>query len=38
MPATLPELDKALTQAIKLVIEADICGWFKHCGYTLARK
>jgi len=32
------ELNKALTQAIKLVTKADICGWLKHCGYTLARK
>ena len=32
------ELDKALAQAIGLVTKADICGWFKHCGYSLARK
>jgi len=32
------ELDKALAQAIKLVTRADIRGWFKHCGYSLARK
>jgi transposase len=32
------ELNKALTQAIKLVTKADIRGWFKHCGYILARK
>jgi len=32
------ELNKALTQAIKLVTKADIRGWFKHCGYSLARK
>lgn len=32
------ELNKALARAIKLVTKADICGWFKHCGYTLARK
>jgi transposase len=31
-------LDKALAQAIKLVTKADIRGWFKHCGYSLARK
>jgi transposase len=31
-------LDKALAQAIKLVTRADIRGWFKHCGYSLARK
>jgi transposase len=32
------ELDKALAQAISLVKKADIRGWFKHCGYSLARK
>ena len=32
------ELDQALAQAIKLVTKADIRGWFKHCGYSLARK
>lgn len=32
------ELDKALAQAIGLVTKADIRGWFKHCGYSLARK
>jgi transposase len=31
-------LDKALAQAIKLVTKADIRGWFKHCGYSLALK
>jgi transposase len=31
-------LDEALAQAIKLVTKADIRGWFKHCGYSLARK
>jgi transposase len=31
-------LDKALAQAIELVTKADIRGWFKHCGYSLARK
>lgn len=35
---TQDELNKALAQAIKLVTKADICGWFKHCGYSLARK
>ena len=35
---TAEALDEALTQAIKLVTEADIRGWFKHCGYSLARK
>jgi transposase len=32
------ELDKALAQAINLVTRADIRGWFRHCGYSLARK
>ena len=35
---TSDELDRALAQAIGLVTRADICGWFKHCGYSLARK
>jgi transposase len=32
------ELNRALAQAIGLVTKADIRGWFKHCGYSLARK
>ena len=32
------ELNKAIAQAIGLVTEADIRGWFKQCGYRLARK
>jgi transposase len=35
---TINELDKALSQAIGLVTKADIRGWLKHCGYSLARK
>jgi transposase len=35
---TEDELDKALAQAIGLVTKADIRGWFKHCGYSLARE
>lgn len=35
---TAEALDKALEQAIGLVTKADIRGWFKHCGYSLARK
>jgi transposase len=35
---TAEALDKTLAQAIKLVTRADIRGWFKHCGYSLARK
>jgi transposase len=35
---TEDELDKALAQAIGLVTKADIRGWFRHCGYSLARE
>src|SRR5215218_112101 len=35
---TADALDEALAQAIGLVTRADIRGWFKHCGYSLARK
>jgi transposase len=35
---TADALDAALAQAINLVTKADIRGWFKHCGYSLARK
>ncbi len=35
---TRDELYKALAQAIGLVTKADIRGWFKHCGYSLARE
>jgi transposase len=35
---TQDELNKALAQAIGLVTKADIRGWFKHCGYSLARE
>lgn len=35
---TNEELNGALAQAIKLVTKADIRGWFKHCGYSLARE
>jgi transposase len=31
-------LNKALAQSIGLLTKADIRGWFKHCGYSLARK
>jgi len=27
-----------LAAAIGLVTKADIRGWFKHCGYSLARE
>jgi hypothetical protein len=35
---TADALDEALAQAIGLVTKSDIRGWFKHCGYLLARK
>jgi transposase len=35
---THDELNGALRQAIKLVTKDDIRGWFKHCGYSLARE
>jgi len=35
---TRDELEKALANAIKLVTTADVQGWFKHCGYSVARK
>lgn len=35
---TVDALDKGLAQAIGLVTRADIRGWFKNCGYSLARK
>ena len=35
---TKEELEKALAQAIKLIDKTDIRGWFKHCGYSIARK
>lgn len=31
-------LDEALKRALKMVTKTDIHGWFKHCGYSLARK
>ncbi len=35
---TRDELNKALATALKLVTKTDIRGWFKHCGYLVARK
>jgi transposase len=35
---THDELDKALVKALKLVTNADIQGWFRHCGYSVARN
>ena len=31
-------LDEALARAIRLVTKSDIRGWFRHCGYSLARR
>jgi transposase len=33
---TRDQLEEALTAALGLVTKADIRGWFKHCGYSLA--
>jgi transposase len=35
---TRGQLEEALTVALGLVTKADIRGWFKHCGYSLARE
>ncbi len=35
---TREELEKALATVIDFVTKADIQGWFKHCGYSVARK
>lgn len=35
---TREALDEALAAALGLVTKADIRGWFKHCGYSLARE
>jgi transposase len=35
---TRETLEEALTAALGLVTKADIRGWFKHCGYSLARE
>jgi len=35
---TCEELEKALEAALGLVTKSDIRGWFKHCGYSLARE
>src|SRR5919112_82322 len=35
---TRDQLEEALTAALGLVTKADIRGWFKHCGYSLARE
>ena len=35
---TRQELEKALATGLGLVTKSDIRGWFKHCGYSLARE
>lgn len=35
---TQEQLERALAAALGLVTRADIRGWFKHCGYSLARE
>ena len=35
---TREALEEALRAALGLVTKADIRGWFKHCGYSLARE
>jgi transposase len=35
---TREKLEEALAAAIGLVTKSDIRGWFKHCGYSLARE
>ena len=35
---TREALEEALAAALGLVTKADIRGWFKHCGYSLARE
>ena len=35
---TREHLEEALTAALGLVTKADLRGWFRHCGYPLARE
>ena len=32
-PRTAPDLNKAVSAAIRAVSKQDIAAWFKHCGY-----
>ena len=32
---TLEALFEAIKQALDTITEADICGWFTHCGYPI---
>lgn len=33
---TSEELDRAVSEGLKLITESDCRGWFKHCGYQVA--
>jgi transposase len=33
---TREELEAALAKVLKLITKSDICGWFNHCGYSVA--
>ncbi len=33
---TEEELDRAISEGLKLITESDCRGWFKHCGYQVA--
>ena len=33
---TTEELDRAISEGLKLITESDCRGWFKHCGYQVA--
>ncbi len=33
---TKEELDRAISEGLKLITESDCRGWFKHCGYQVA--
>lgn len=33
---TLPDLDRAIADGVKLITQSDCRGWFKHCGYQVA--
>lgn len=35
---TRDELERALASAVELITTADVCGWFTHCGYSVAHK
>ncbi len=33
---TIEELDRAVSEGLKMITESDCRGWFKHCGYRVA--